>query len=88
MNGYDDWAEFVSDVSQIAGVGPDAIVPDAMVVEGGVLDSLALTEICVLVFRRSGEDLLDLDGNYRYPGMTWREMYELSAPGTAFIEQG
>ncbi|HEV7495557.1 acyl carrier protein [Baekduia sp.] len=81
-----DWDAFVLEVAGLAGIGPEAIAPDDPVVESGLLDSLAVTELCVMVLHRSGQDLLDADGSYRYPGMTWRGLYELCSPGTVFID--
>ena len=45
MSADTEWADFVGQVASIAGVGPEAIVSDAPVVESRVLDSLAISEL-------------------------------------------
>jgi hypothetical protein len=85
MTSLVEWERFAAEMARIAGVESDAIRPDEPVVEGALLDSLALTELCALAFSHAGVDLLDDHGVYRFPGLTWEGLHEVINPDTAFV---
>jgi hypothetical protein len=80
-----EWETFVAEVARIAGVEPGAVARDRFVVEDGLLDSLAISELCMLVYSHCEVDLLDASGVYRFPGLTWEGLHELVNPDTAFL---
>jgi hypothetical protein len=85
MSAFAAWEPFAGEIAAIACVAPETIQRDRPVFEDGLLDSLALSELCVFVHAQSGVDLLDAHGAYRFTGMTWEGLHEMVNPDTAFL---
>jgi hypothetical protein len=81
----EQWATFAASIAQFASVDVERLAPEGLVLEPGLLDSLALAELCVLAFEESGVDLLDDAGNFRSPKLTWGELFELLSTETAYL---